>query len=60
MRAMIALSMLGFSPSQSGRDGILPNGCKERLSRTVKFADSDFCRLSAFPSGGRPALTKTS
>ncbi|MBB3648101.1 hypothetical protein FHX14_004326 [Rhizobium sp. BK619] len=42
LRAVIALSMLGFLPSQSGRGAISPNGGKERLGKIAGFAGFDF------------------
>ncbi|NYJ12051.1 hypothetical protein GGI64_003109 [Rhizobium leguminosarum] len=45
MRAVIALSILGFSPSQSGRGAISPNGCKERLGKIARLAGFGFYLL---------------
>ncbi|MBB6224678.1 MULTISPECIES: hypothetical protein [Rhizobium] len=45
MRAVIALSILGFLPSQSGRDGISPNGGKERLGKIARLAGFGFYLL---------------
>ncbi|MDR9759588.1 hypothetical protein RJJ37_08060 [Rhizobium redzepovicii] len=60
MRAVIALSMLGFLSSQSGRDGISPNGGRERFGKIARFASFDFYLGSAFPRGCRTAFTETS